>query len=75
MIATFLIDFRTRQNSFKDAEAFTLHRRGIKAMVDLRGGLDRLGLDGMTKCSVLQYVEKIEPAPVSAIRGLVLQTD
>ncbi|KAJ9616383.1 hypothetical protein H2200_000101 [Cladophialophora chaetospira] len=42
-------------NSFRDSEAFSLHRQGIKAMVDARGGLQSLGLDGMTKCSVLQF--------------------
>ncbi len=29
-------------------------------MVDSRGGLQSLGLDGMAKCSILQYVNEIE---------------
>ncbi|OQV06058.1 hypothetical protein CLAIMM_10695 [Cladophialophora immunda] len=42
-------------SAFGDLEAFQMHRRGIKTMVESRGGLDVLGLDGMLKCSVLQF--------------------
>ncbi|KIY02405.1 uncharacterized protein Z520_02543 [Fonsecaea multimorphosa CBS 102226] len=42
-------------SGFGDLEAFQMHRRGIKTMIESRGGLDVLGLDGMLKCSVLQF--------------------
>ncbi|EXJ53632.1 uncharacterized protein A1O5_13083 [Cladophialophora psammophila CBS 110553] len=42
-------------SGFGDLEAFRMHRRGIKTMIESRGGLDALGLDGMLKCSVLQF--------------------
>jgi hypothetical protein len=44
-------------NGLGDPEAFQMHRQGIRTMIDFRGGLDALGLDGMVKCSVLQYVD------------------
>ena len=37
-----------------DPEAFRMHREGLRAMIDSRGGLESLGLGGMVKCSVLQ---------------------
>ena len=49
-----LLRLTIHQTGFGDAEAFRLHRQGIKAMIESRGGLDALGLDGMVKCSVLQ---------------------
>ncbi|OAP64485.1 hypothetical protein AYL99_00457 [Fonsecaea erecta] len=44
-------------SGFGDHEAFQMHRHGIKAMIESRGGLDVLGLDGMLKCSVLHLLD------------------
>jgi hypothetical protein len=37
-----------------DTESFGVHLTGMHHMVELRGGIDKLGLHGITKAMVLQ---------------------
>ncbi|OAL29046.1 hypothetical protein AYO22_02482 [Fonsecaea multimorphosa] len=57
-------------SGFGDLEAFQMHRRGIKTMIESRGGLDVLGLDGMLKCSVLHPVYLSPPYSAETLRLL-----
>jgi hypothetical protein len=45
-----------------DDHAFAMHRQGLGDMIESRGGLNSLGLNGMIKCSVLQYVPRALPS-------------